>query len=103
MRSFVKIKTSRNGKITLSFTDIGKSCLSRKFFKSLICLLMIFAKIKLSRNFPNLQYFLFSSIMTIKFFCFFFATCSYGLLETGVNNDIKRSFVQALKLLLDKC
>ena len=29
MRSFVKIKPSRNGKITLSFIDIGKSCLSR--------------------------------------------------------------------------
>ena len=25
MRSFVKIKPSRNGKITLSFIDIGKS------------------------------------------------------------------------------
>ena len=29
MRSFVKIKSSRNDKITLSFTDIGKSCLNR--------------------------------------------------------------------------
>ena len=28
MRSFVKIKPSRNGEITLSFTDIGKSYLS---------------------------------------------------------------------------
>ena len=56
MRSFVKIKTSRNGKITLSFNDIGKSCLSRDFFTSLICLLLLFAKIKFSRKFPNLQY-----------------------------------------------
>ena len=32
MRNFVKIKPSRNGKITLSFIDIGKSCLRRKFF-----------------------------------------------------------------------
>ena len=38
MRSFVKIKTSRKGKIKLSFIDIGKSCLSREFFTSLICL-----------------------------------------------------------------
>ena len=30
MRSFVKIKPSRNGKITLSFIDIGKSCLTVK-------------------------------------------------------------------------
>ena len=56
MRSFMKIKPSRNGKITLSFIDIGKSCLSREFFTSLICLLMLFAKIKFSRKFPNLQY-----------------------------------------------
>ena len=55
MRSFVKIKPSRNGKITLSFIDKGKSCLIREFFTSLICLLMLFAKIKFSRNFPNLQ------------------------------------------------
>ena len=37
MRSFVKIKSSRKGEITLSFTDKGKSChshefLSRKYF-----------------------------------------------------------------------
>ena len=36
MRSFVKMIPLRNGKITLSFIDIGKSCLSRKFFTSLI-------------------------------------------------------------------
>ena len=46
-RSFVKMKPSRNGKITQSFIDIGKSCLSREFFTSLICLLMLFAKIKI--------------------------------------------------------
>ena len=50
MRSFVKIKPLRNGKITLSFIDIGKSCLSREFFTSLICLLMLFSKIKNSRE-----------------------------------------------------
>ena len=31
MRSFVKIIPFRNGEITLSFTDVGKSCLSRDF------------------------------------------------------------------------
>ena len=58
MRSFVKIKPSGNGKITLrlSFIDIGKSCLNREFFTSLMCLLMQCAKIKFSRKFPNLQY-----------------------------------------------
>ena len=32
MRSFVKIKPLRIGDITLSCTDIGKSCLFRDFF-----------------------------------------------------------------------
>ena len=53
MRSFVKIKPSRKGKITLSFTDISKSCLSREFFTSLICLLMIFAKSKILAKFSE--------------------------------------------------
>ena len=56
MRSFVKIKPSRNDKLTLSFINIGKFCLKRDFFTSLMCLLMLFAKIKFSRKFPNLQY-----------------------------------------------
>ena len=33
MRSFMKIKSSRNGELTLSFTDICKSCLSRDFLR----------------------------------------------------------------------
>ena len=37
-RSFVKIKPSRNGYITLSFTDVGKACLSREFLTPQICL-----------------------------------------------------------------
>ena len=44
MRSFVKIKSLRSGKITLSFTDICKSCLSLEFLTSQICLLTLFAK-----------------------------------------------------------
>ena len=56
MRSFVKIKSSRNAEITQSFTDIGKSCPSREFLASQICLLKLFAKIKFSRKFPDLQY-----------------------------------------------
>ena len=31
MRSLVKIKSSKNGKITLSLTDIGESCPSHEF------------------------------------------------------------------------
>ena len=33
MQSFVKIKSSQIGEITLSFTDIGKSRPSREFLK----------------------------------------------------------------------
>ena len=69
MRSFVKIKPSRNGKITLSFIDIGKSCLNREFLSSLICLLILFAKIKFSRKFPNLQYV--SDAMKVRLVCWF--------------------------------
>ena len=55
-RNFVKIKPSRNCKITLSFIDIGNSCLNREIFTPIICLLMLFAKMKFSRKVPNLQY-----------------------------------------------
>ena len=58
MRSFVKIKSSRNGEITPSITDIGKSCTSREFLAPQQCLLTQFTKIKFSRKFPDLQYYL---------------------------------------------
>ena len=51
MQSFVKIKHWRNGKFTVPFIDIGKSCLDRKFFTSLMCLSMLFSKIKFSQKF----------------------------------------------------
>ena len=48
MQSFAKLKLSRNGKITLSFTDIRNiSCTSREVLTSKICLLMLFAKTKI--------------------------------------------------------
>ena len=50
---FLKIETKRNDKITLSFTDVGKSGPHRDFSTWQICLLMLFAKIKFSRKFPN--------------------------------------------------
>ena len=55
MQSFVKIKSSRNGEITLSLTDIEKSCPSREYLALQICLLTLFAKIKFSQKFPDLQ------------------------------------------------
>ena len=54
MRSFVKIKSSRNGEITLPFTDNGKLCPSREFLTPQICLLTLFAKIKFSRKYPEI-------------------------------------------------
>ena len=55
MRSFEKLKSARNDEITLSFVDIAKSCPSREFLALLICLLMLFVKVKFSSKFPNLQ------------------------------------------------
>ena len=56
MRCFVKLKSSRNAEITLSFADICKSCPSREFLASQICLLTLFTKIKFSGKFSDLQY-----------------------------------------------
>ena len=53
---FMKIKSSRNAEITQSFTDIGKSCPSRTFLASQICLLALLVKIKFSGKFPDLQF-----------------------------------------------
>ena len=46
---FRENKPSRNGKITLSFIDIGEPCLSGEFFTSLICRLILFAKKNLAK------------------------------------------------------
>ena len=56
MRSFVKIKSSQNGELILSITDMGKSYPSREFFTSLMCILMLFEKIKFSQKIPDLQF-----------------------------------------------
>ena len=42
--------------ISLSLTDVGISCPSREFLMWQMSLLTLFAKIKCSRKFPNLQY-----------------------------------------------
>ena len=44
MPSFAKIKSTQNGEITLSFTDLGKLGPRRKSLTSQICLLTLFAK-----------------------------------------------------------
>ena len=58
MQTYVKIKSSRNDEINLSFIDIGKSCPSCEFLTSQICDVFqtLFAKIKFSQKITNLQY-----------------------------------------------
>ena len=68
MRSFVKIKCSRNIEITLSFTDIRKSYPSREFLASEICLLMLFAKKILAKISGFTVYTAFSSCVRINGF-----------------------------------
>ena len=60
--SFVKIKSSRNGEITLSFVNMTKSCPSHEFLTSQICLLMLFAKISES----TVQKFVISNCDTLQ-------------------------------------
>ena len=64
----MKIVSSRNVEITMSFTDAGKSCPSRDFIVSQICLLTLFAKIKFSRKFPDLQYVSTKITVRIKYY-----------------------------------
>ena len=47
----MKIKSSGNGEITLSITDIGKSCTSREFLARQVFLLTLFSKINSRKNF----------------------------------------------------
>ena len=57
-RSFMKIKSSRNGVITLSTTDhihVAKSYPSCELFRSQVCLLTVSSKMKFSRKFSDLQ------------------------------------------------
>ena len=57
MRSFMKIKYSQIGKITLSVTGVSESRPCWEFLSSQICVLRLFPKIKFSWKFQNLQYF----------------------------------------------
>ena len=52
MRSFVKIKSSRNGEITLWFTDAGKLCPSQESLTRQIYLFTLYLKIN---SFGNTQ------------------------------------------------
>ena len=55
MRSFVKIKSSQKGEITLSTMDIGESYHSRKIFRSKYVFNGI-REIKILAKIPDLQY-----------------------------------------------
>ena len=56
MRSSVKIKSSRNGEITMSFNEKEKSCTNREYLASQICIFTLFAKIIFSQKNAALQY-----------------------------------------------
>ena len=68
MRNFPKIKPSQNGKITLSLTDIGKSCPTHKTLMSQICILTLLVKInfftceKIGNNSTNLTVSVFTPV-----------------------------------------
>ena len=71
----MKIKSSRNGEITLSFTDIGKSCPSSEFLTLQICLLTLLAKINSCGNFRiyskcDIETFFFQTKLHIEDFSF---------------------------------
>ena len=51
----MKVKPSRNSEITLSSTGKDKTCHIRDLLASQVCLLTLFAKIKFSRKFLDLQ------------------------------------------------
>ena len=73
--SFMKIKSSQNGKITLLFTDIGKSYLSREFLMSHICLLSYLQKLNSWEKSPiyNIRWAL--SFPMYPIMLFFFPNC----------------------------
>ena len=89
MRRFLKIKSPQNTEITLLFTDIGKSYPCPKFLMSQICLLTLFAKIKFSQNFLDLQYIPFENSLNpyqlasesqlIRIHTVFHSACKYML------------------------
>ena len=57
MKFLREFKPSHDGEIILMFTDVGKQGSWCDFCTFKICLLTVFAKIKLSRTFLNLQLF----------------------------------------------
>ena len=69
MRSFVKIKPSRNGKITLSFTYVGNSCPSSEFLASQLCLLTLMRKIFLQIYITCFLAFSSCSLLAEETFC----------------------------------
>ena len=93
VRSFVKIKPLWNGEITLLLTDIGNSCLCRKFLKWQIRLFTPFTKIKFSRKFQNLQY-----LMSWTWISYVLQLCPYiGIyVRMYVYNDLEKLHCQIL-------
>ena len=83
MRSFVKVKSLQNGETIRSFTDLGKSCPSREFSTSQICLSTLFAKIKSSQKFRIYSNHI-DSLYAVFFFFYFFLFVSCYFVISGV-------------------
>ena len=95
---FRENKTSRNVKITLSYTDIGKSCPSHEFLTSQICLLTLFAKTKFSRKFADLQYSVKQNVC-LAFFWLILNCRTYAIHFTSVNLFCLQAFTDPSDLV----
>ena len=69
MRSFVKIKPSRIGDITLSFTDIGKSCTVHVFYVANVSLNAIRENKILRKISEFTMYIAGGSVYVVSFLC----------------------------------
>ena len=80
MRSFAKIKPSRNLEITLSFTDIGKSCPSRDFLTLQICLLNAIRENKILAEISEFTvYYINHSLWKMSKISTLFSFCSFTI------------------------
>ena len=93
MRSFVKIKSSRIGEITLSFTRISHPC--HEFSTPQICVLTLFAKINCRENFR----------INSSLFCKNYgprSDCSRVLVFASMENDLKTCYLATLCPVIEK-
>ena len=94
MRSFVKIKSSRNGKITLSFVNMTKSCPSREFIMLQICL--NFNAICENKILPKISEFTVHNMASVLFYHAWF-----GGLFAFITKAVHAAYFVLLSYILD--